>query len=330
VTNLFLLLAAAHAATYDVIVDDSSMTPSVVTIDQGDTVRWVFFGTVAQSATAAAGQADSWDSGVVGPLVFWQRVFQTPGAFNYYDQTFGSDDGGGLVSGVSGTIIVNGDTDADGLNDADEQLVWGTDPANPDTDADGVEDGEEVELRGTDPLNADTDADGLNDGDELAASSDPLDTDTDADGLNDGEEVNVFGTSPFLPDTDFGSVSDADEVANGTDPLDPRDDLPPPTLSWVVGPVAGSVNELVVTDMIPGNRVRLVHGGSLGAGATVCSGALQVDVVPTQSLDLAVVDRAGRATLSFSIPAGWSGTRYLQAFDLNACRKTNTLRADIP
>ncbi|MCC5848320.1 MAG: S8 family serine peptidase [Verrucomicrobia bacterium] len=47
------------------------------------------------------------------------------------------------------------DSDGDGLPDAYEILVFGTDPFNPDTDGDGVSDGQEV-LMGTDPLVAET------------------------------------------------------------------------------------------------------------------------------------------------------------------------------
>jgi len=43
-----------------------------------------------------------------------------------------------------GTNASKADTDADGLNDGDEVLIWKTDPLNPDTDADGYKDGEEV------------------------------------------------------------------------------------------------------------------------------------------------------------------------------------------
>lgn len=55
-------------------------------------------------------------------------------------------------SPVVQTTIWNGleDADADGLNNGDELLVYGTDPLLPDTDTDGSSDGEEV-AAGTDP-----------------------------------------------------------------------------------------------------------------------------------------------------------------------------------
>ena len=65
------------------------------------------------------------------------------------------------------------DSDGDGLSDAAEKWVTGTDPGNPDTDGDGISDGDERAL-GLNPLNPDTDGDGYDDGEELLAGTDPL------------------------------------------------------------------------------------------------------------------------------------------------------------
>ncbi len=64
------------------------------------------------------------------------------------------------------------DTDADGLNDAQE-VSLGTDPTKPDTDADGLTDFDEVRTWKTDPLNPDTDGDGYDDGAEVKNGYDP-------------------------------------------------------------------------------------------------------------------------------------------------------------
>jgi hypothetical protein len=116
----------------------------------------------------------------------------------------------------------SGDTDGDGLSDADE-ITYGSDPLNKDYDADGLLDGVEVYQTGTDPLNNDTDGDGLLDGDEINQyGTDPTTPDTDGDGLGDADELFVYGTSPVTYDTDGDGASDGDEVLNyGTNPLDP-------------------------------------------------------------------------------------------------------------
>ncbi|MEQ1501165.1 MAG: MopE-related protein [Myxococcota bacterium] len=147
-------------------------------------------------------------------------------------------DGDGLTDAVEivvvGTDPLDPDTDADLLSDGDEVLAHHTDPFDPDTDDGSVFDGVEV-ANGTDPHDptddvppVDTDGDGLFDQDEIATHhTDPLDADTDDDTLSDGAEILVHHTDPLDRDTDDGTVPDGTELANGTDPLDPTDDLPP-------------------------------------------------------------------------------------------------------
>lgn len=95
------------------------------------------------------------------------------------------------------------DTDGDGLPDADETNVHGTDPANPDTDGDGLNDGEEVNLYGTDPLDGDSDGDGMPDGWEVLYALDP----------NSSADAGL--------DADGDGVSNLDEYLGGSDPRNP-------------------------------------------------------------------------------------------------------------
>lgn len=76
-----------------------------------------------------------------------------------------------------------------------------TPPVSPDqdTDGDGLADADETLITGTDPNNKDTDSDGLGDGVEVVNRMNPLDADMDNDGVEDGAEI-AAGTNPFLPD----------------------------------------------------------------------------------------------------------------------------------
>lgn len=130
-----------------------------------------------------------------------------------------------------GSVVVDPDTDGDGLGDSVETNTGtfvsasdtGTNPNVADTDLDGLNDGEEVTTFNTDPTVADTDGDNLNDGSEVDVhTTNPLVADTDGDGLNDGAEVNVHTTNPLSVDTDSDGFRDGYEVANGSSPTNPE------------------------------------------------------------------------------------------------------------
>lgn len=89
------------------------------------------------------------------------------------------------------------DDDGDGIPDAVEIAIYGTDPFKADTDADGLSDSNEVFVTGTSPLMEDTDNDDLLDGAEIAAGTSPRDPDDDHDGMFDGWEV-TYGFDPAL------------------------------------------------------------------------------------------------------------------------------------
>lgn len=154
---------------------------------------------------------------------------------------------------VSSPFAFSQDTDNDGLTDADETGVYGTDPLDDDTDDDGVTDGYELVVF-CDPLNFDTDNDNLPDGLELgltspmgantntlagfyiadtdpATTTDPTNNDSDSDGLLDGVEdanqdgsVDSFETNPNDPDTDNDGCSDGEDPAPLTTSTDSDSD----------------------------------------------------------------------------------------------------------
>jgi hypothetical protein len=69
------------------------------------------------------------------------------------------------------------DSDGDGLLDAIEELLTGTDSQVADSDGDGLNDGDEVNLYGTNPLESDSDGDGISDFSEIANGTDPWNDD---------------------------------------------------------------------------------------------------------------------------------------------------------
>jgi len=124
------------------------------------------------------------------------------------------------------THLCLADTDGDGLNDGEEEALFGagarevhsmtlgtdTIPAlDEDSDDDGLSDYEEQVVTGTDPMNWDSDGDTIGDADELKATggawpartfvqvSDPLDPDTDDDRLRDDIEYDGTGLSALWP-----------------------------------------------------------------------------------------------------------------------------------
>lgn len=74
-------------------------------------------------------------------------------------------DSNGNESDFSTELVVNTpsapvDSDGDGLSDADEINIYGTNPSNPDSDGDGINDGEQLAFWG-DNWNGDDDGDGI-------------------------------------------------------------------------------------------------------------------------------------------------------------------------
>ncbi|MBN2162432.1 MAG: hypothetical protein JW713_05775 [Pontiellaceae bacterium] len=95
------------------------------------------------------------------------------------------------------------DADGNGIQDwMDKILAKGGD-----TDGDGISDADELFIHGTGVLRADSDNDGLTDSEELDLGSDPLDEDSDNDGVIDGVEVNEILTDLLNAEFDGTSVT---------------------------------------------------------------------------------------------------------------------------
>lgn len=133
------------------------------------------------------------------------------------------DDGTGDFNYTVGQRAPPGtDTDADGVDDADE-IGNGTDPTRTDSDGDGLSDGQERDA-GSDPTSIDSDGDGLLDGPgETVPAGDPREANLTNAGIISTEDGGGrrffgeadFGTDPANEDTDGDGITDGNEVAGG-------------------------------------------------------------------------------------------------------------------
>lgn len=178
-------------------------------------------------ATVAADGTVTWKRLPLGSYLLQQPVM-LPGAATYYAPGLElADNGSGYIVTIQSNEPVAA-IDVYSLPPAPTPIPPTVAPAATDTDGDGIPDADEVGIYGTDPNSADSDADGVFDGAELTNGTNPLvsdaavaEIDSDADGILDGDEP-VFGTDASLADTDGDGWLDGDEVTIGTDPLDPN------------------------------------------------------------------------------------------------------------
>jgi hypothetical protein len=111
--------------------------------DSGSTYRWLIADDdQAANAIAISGATAMTYTMLPGDVGKYLRFCVTP--------SDGTNIGDEACSPWTGETVVIGDSDGDGLNDADE-AARGTDPANPDTDGDSLADGDEVNLYNSDP-----------------------------------------------------------------------------------------------------------------------------------------------------------------------------------
>lgn len=182
-----------------------------------------------QDADVANDGTVTWRNLPLGTYLFQQPVMLS-GAVTYYAPNLQlADNGAGYLVAIGADQPV-AEVDVFSLPPAPTQPPPTLAPVPVDTDGDGITDADEIGVYGTDPNSADTDLDGVFDGAELAAGTDPLvadagentqgvDGDSDGDRLLDADE-GAFGTDPTIADSDGDGWFDGDEVSIGTDPLD--------------------------------------------------------------------------------------------------------------
>jgi glucose/arabinose dehydrogenase len=73
---------STYAATVDVSMVDNAFVPQVVTINEGDTVRWMNNGVFAHTATRTQ-SPEAWDSGFMNSGQAFSRTFNIQGDFDY-------------------------------------------------------------------------------------------------------------------------------------------------------------------------------------------------------------------------------------------------------
>ncbi|PQP33281.1 hypothetical protein C6A36_00015 [Desulfobacteraceae bacterium SEEP-SAG10] len=136
----------------------------------------------------------------------------------FYIRGSGSVDDIGLMD----TMLINQDTDSDGITDFNETNIYGTDPNKADTDEDGIIDGDELSYWGLNwdedydgdnlinLLDPDADNDGFLDGEEIAAGSDPADPESSPLSLvvyEDAEDSSIIGWDVYDDDPPGALIS---------------------------------------------------------------------------------------------------------------------------
>jgi len=106
------LPALAQATTFDLFVVNFAFTDNVqspfsvdLTINPGDTVRWSWINS-GHSVTSVAGIAESFNSGIRSSGAVFSHTFTNTGAFAYYCQPHGADNGDGTALGMSANVVV--------------------------------------------------------------------------------------------------------------------------------------------------------------------------------------------------------------------------------
>ncbi|MCB1195922.1 right-handed parallel beta-helix repeat-containing protein, partial [bacterium] len=151
------------------------------------------------------------------------------------------------------------DTDADGLSDHDEIILYLTDPLRDgDKDGDGLTDSQEILTYFTNPTDVDTDDDLMPDKWEVDNAFDPLDStdgmlDADNDGLKNNEEF-YHGTDPSNDGDPIKVYVDANAVGGGNGTIG----SPYNSIATAITSTASSLSVRVLLVIAPGTYTQAV------------------------------------------------------------------------
>jgi len=98
------LTAGAGAATVGVTISNFAFTPSIITINLGDTVIWTNNSGTTHTATSTTGV---WDSGNISTGSTYALQFNTGGTFPYQDSFFASRGMTGTVNVIAPPVITS-------------------------------------------------------------------------------------------------------------------------------------------------------------------------------------------------------------------------------
>ena len=236
------------------------------------------------------------------------------------DWTDSGSGGRGKVNEVFARFYLVGaagvDTDGDGLPDARETFVLGTDPIGSDTDGDGMPDGWEA-LHGLDPLandaEGDPDLDELTNLEENLANTDPNNADTDGDGMPDGWEINS-GLNPrsdliaeglaawWRFEEGIGGTAGNSVGTNYAGSLQNMDGS-----NWTNGPLGGALRFDGTDDFVAVQQGDpIVAGGAFTVAGLVCLNSDPAGAFPSLVSDskLRLDDFSVAAG---GVPGGWGG-----------------------
>jgi len=75
---------AAWGAIANVSIQDNFFSPSSITINANDQVKWTWNGAASHSSSSDAGDTTMWDSGILGPGSTFSKTFPAAGSFPYH------------------------------------------------------------------------------------------------------------------------------------------------------------------------------------------------------------------------------------------------------